>query len=475
MNGNTIRFNQMAQQTVGDTTKILGLVKIRETVNIIDNLDLEANPRSSKTNNVTDAIQNSLAADTDLFPFKTKGILLASSKYKLVDHNCIAIEPNDRSIEGILDGGHNTLAIGLFILKNAMEYAGKTLSPRVKKWDQFKAAWMENRELIDAFFEHLDSEEDTTSGMDALVPVELLVPRDPDNETCAVRFRNNLMEICSARNTNVQLSLVAKDNQSGLFDELKEIVEAENPYLKGKIEWKPNEGSGDIKVQDIVALTWIPLSLVEGVKDERGKSIQAPSAVKLYTAKGSCLTQYDKFMSSPDVTEQSNDDYKRILMNTEVQSAFKVAALLPKVYDHLYKLFPEAYNSTGGKYGSISSVKSLNERRTRHVTPFEEDEVKVLNPDGFMMPLICGTAALMERKQAADGSYMIAWKDGIDPIAFFDENIEKIVKRYRDLFDVCDYDPQKIGKQALSYSVVLAAVDTIVREKQLEKLILAQK
>lgn len=30
MKGNIVRFNQMAQQTVGDTTKIMGLVKVRD-------------------------------------------------------------------------------------------------------------------------------------------------------------------------------------------------------------------------------------------------------------------------------------------------------------------------------------------------------------------------------------------------------------------------------------------------------------
>lgn len=470
MEENIIRFNQMAQQTVGDTTKIVGLVKVKDVASIIDDLDLEANPRSSKTNNVTDAIQNSLKVDTDLFPFKTKGILLASSDYELLERGRIIIRPKDRAIEGILDGGHNTLAIGLFILRNAMGYSGQTLSTRVKKWGEFKEAWNTNRGLVDLYFEHLAEEPDSTSGMDTYVPIELLVPRDPKDSICAMRFRNNLMEICNARNTNVQLSLVAKDNQSGLFDELKEIIESKNPYLKGKIEWKPNEGTGEIKVQDIVALTWIPLSLVEDVKDENGKAIQPPSPSKLYSGKGSCLAQYDKFMSSPDVTEQSGDDYKHILMNTEVQSAFKIAADIPELYDYLYEAFPKAYNAAQGKYGRLTAVKSLNERRANHVTPFKGIEVDTLNPDGFMMPLVYGLISLMERKEQADGTYAICWKVN-NPTAFLDKHINEIVEKYKNLFDVCDYDPQKIGKQSLSYTTVKDAVYSIVREEEIQRLL----
>ena len=94
---NIVRFEQMTQQTVGDTTKIIGLVKIRDIASIIDDLDLEANPRSSKANAVTDGIQNSLESDTDLFPFKTKGILLASSQYTMLDRGRIIIKPQDRT------------------------------------------------------------------------------------------------------------------------------------------------------------------------------------------------------------------------------------------------------------------------------------------------------------------------------------------------------------------------------------------
>ena len=470
MNENIVRFEQMAQQTVGDITKIVGLVRVKDVVSIIDNLDLEANPRSSKTNAVTDAIQNSLDSDTSLFPFKTKGILLASSEYKLLDRGRITIKPKDRAIEGILDGGHNTLAIGLHILRNSMEYCGQTLSSKVRRWNEFKDAWSENRGLVDIYLDHLREEPDPLNTFNTLVPVELLVPRDPSDPVCAEKFRNNLLDICDARNTNVQLSLVAKDNQSGLFDELKEIIEAENPFLKGRIEWKPNEGTGEIKVQDIIALTWIPLSLVQGVHDESGREIQPPSPVKLYSGKGSCLSQYDKLMMSSDVTEQSGDDYKRILVNEEVASAFKVAADLPKLYDYIFANFPDAYNANQGKYGRITAVKNLNERRNNLVTPFEGEVVEAISPDGFMAPLVYCLVALMERAEVEGGKYVIRWRVG-DPLAFLKKNLTKITEKYKGVFDVCDYDPQKVGKSTLSYTVTREACEAIFKDELLEQLI----
>ena len=114
--GITIRFEKSAEQTIGGVTKITGMVRAKYLIPIIDDLDLQANPRSSKTGQVTSAIQESIRQNTDLFPFKTKGILLAAAKYKRGDHGRITVFFGDRSVEGILDGGHNTLAIGLCLL-----------------------------------------------------------------------------------------------------------------------------------------------------------------------------------------------------------------------------------------------------------------------------------------------------------------------------------------------------------------------
>ena len=66
------------------------------------------------------------------FPFKTKGILLASSRYENLDRDRVRIHFDSRNIEGILDGGHNTLAIGLLILKRALDFTGGKL-PRGQK------------------------------------------------------------------------------------------------------------------------------------------------------------------------------------------------------------------------------------------------------------------------------------------------------------------------------------------------------
>lgn len=468
MTGNMIRFYQKSEQVSGDVRKISGFVKVKDISVVIDDLDLEANPRASKTNTVTEAIQRSLITDAETFPFKTKGILLGSTNYESYDRDRYIIKPQDRTIEGILDGGHNTLAIGLHILSEAMNHANKPYRiVRDTKWEDFKNDWVTYREYVSQYLDYCKVSGVSSATVDTLVPVELLVPRDIEDAACIESFRNSLLEICAARNTNVQLSLTAKDNQSGLFDSLREIMEKYNPYLKKRVEWKPNEGSADIKATEIIALTWIPLSFVEGIKNNDGKLIKPPSPQQLYSGVGACLKTYDKLMSSPQVTEASGDDYKRILINEEVESAFKVAADLPKLYDYIYENFPDAYNKAAGKYGSISAVKSLNEKKTTPLTPYGQKKVKLRNPTGFILPLVYGLKAIMVRTEKKNGEFEINWAVS-NPKEFLDKHFYDVVESYKDLFSVCNYDPQKIGKQKVCYDMCFNSMKRFLSEDQLE-------
>ena len=443
-----IKFDFSTEQTVGEITKIVGFTKAKYLIPIIDFMDLEANPRSSKTGAVTDAIQESIETDPAVFPFKTKGILLASSRYERLERGRIKIIPDNPEIEGILDGGHNTLAIGLYILRKAMEHSGTVFPRGTKTWDDFKLLWQDNRDMIDEYLS--DIRNDSTIGsLSFYVPIELLVPCNADDINSVESFKNDLLEICAARNNNVQLQISAKANQLGYFDELKSLMDAHNPALSSRVEWKTNDG-GDIKAQDIVALAWIPLNLITPVKDIKGRIVEPVLAQNTYRGKGGCLQQFEKLMSSPDVTIETSADYKRELKNNEVYSAFSIAVELPELYDYIYEMFPRLYNAAGGRYGQITAVKNLNDKRKDKKTPFTQKAIDTVSPDGFIMPLVYGLQALMENT----GNGEIRWKQA--PMVFLQNNLEKIVAHYAGIFSMCDYDPQKIGKNPQSYAQALA-------------------
>ena len=190
------------------------------------------------------------------------------------------------------------------------------------------------------------------------------------------------------------------------------------------------------------------------VRDQNGREIESVAAQNIYRSKGGCLKQFEKLMSSADVTRKTGDDYRHELYNHEVDSALQIAAELPELYDYIYEMFPRLYNATGGLYGRITAVKTLNEKRKDKRAPFTGREIETLSPEGYIVPLVYGLQALMERKEV-NGQWEICWRRY--PMPFLQENLKKIVESYVGLFNMCDYAPQKIGKNSQSYAQTLQA------------------
>lgn len=467
----TIRLVSSFTQTVGDIQRVIGLMPAKCLIPLIDALDLDANPRNSKMGPVTKAIQDSirfdeLAGDHKLFPFKSKGILLASSCYEALERGRYRLTfMAQDSVEGILDGGHNTLAIGNYILENAFRASDeKPLKQnQVNIWDKFKVAWNDNRPLIDKYLGMIRVEKENANGkdegvsgseeysglkergistLDFQVPLELLLPVEPDDELCVESFRTSLLEICDARNNNVQLTAGTKGNQEGLFDTFKGLFEESNADLANRISWKTNDGK-PIQSRTLVALSWIPLSLI--AKDVTDGDVEAPSLSLIYSGKEKCQERYLQLMKNDKVSKAAGSA-RRELKNVRVVSALEAAVDLPELFDAIYEVFPKYYNITGN-YGRIGAVKSLKNSRGDYHTPFLEKKVDNPVPDGFIYPLVCGLRALLE----VDGEGKVHWKT--DPFEFVSSDaFRNVVEQYNGVIQQSDYDPQKVGKGAFSYT-----------------------
>lgn len=184
----------------------------------------------------------------------------------------------------------------------------------------------------------------------------------------------------------------------GLYDHLKN---ATDPKLIDQVEWKTNDG-GRIKVDDIIALTWIPLLALEldGVKI---------SPTQIYSSKGQCVKAFTEFMEQDTVTTAPSSGYIRELKNPAVLSAFEIQKDMPRLYDKIYELLPGSYNKADGSFGRIRGVKQHAGRdkfsenkesylRSEPVSHFYENKVTYKYPDGFMIPLVYGLRALMEKR-----------------------------------------------------------------------------
>ena len=438
-----VRFDQVAEQAAGPVMRILGFARARELLQLFDSADLEANPRSAKAGPVTEDILESIVETPDIFVFKTKGILVGASSYEKLQRNRYRLTFENTKIEGILDGGHNTLAIGTHILVNAL--GDEAVKRKIRRWPEFKELWDEHRDAIETLRRIKPGEEDyDEAALDFLVPIEILVPSDLESEDVMDAFNISLLSICSARNNNVQLTLETKANKKGFYEDLRHALPKE---IAGRVEWKTNDG-GEIKARDLIALAWIPLSKLglEYVTEFPPQNI--------YRNKGECAKLFDELMSDDRVSSPTDGEYTREVHNKAIRSALMMAGKLPALYDKIYSDFPFAYNDNDGKFGKISVVKMAEKMKTKPKSYFTDEPVEYSYPDGLIMPLVYGLKALM--KPTADGG--VAWAQ--DPQKFLDDHLPQIVRKYRVILDAFRFDPQKVGKNQGSYELVLDAYKT---------------
>ena len=440
-----IKFEDGGDQLLKTARRITGLVRIKYIGKLINALDLDANPRNSKVGPVTNAILETLEMSPELYPIKSKGILLGSSQFESLDvQGRFGLTFENRQLEGVLDGGHNLLAIGIYLLEKALEDPkDKKELAKAKSWNDFK----------DIHSKHLLTfEKYLSSGDEALqhkVWVELIVP--PSEDAVAVeRFEGVLLEIQEARNNNVQLKGYTKTNQAGYFEELKRFIDKD---IAEKIEWKENDG-GKIKVADLVALTWIPLMSLEiAPEDEDGKAIAPPSPVALYAQKATCVNRFDDFMACPGITSRSGAQVS--LDSVPVRSALKLASEMPRIYDFISGHLPASYNKSGARYGRIQAVANLNKTSRQATSKFTEQLIDKKSPEGFIIPLVYAMRALIRKND--DGT--LEWS--MDPYAFLSNHLDPIVDNLRDFIlnpeDETSGDPQKIGKNASIYKSCLQA------------------
>ena len=65
-----IKFEQVCDQTNDPIRRLVGFVKAKYLVDLIDATNLDANPRSAKVGSVTEDIIESIKKTKDIFPFK---------------------------------------------------------------------------------------------------------------------------------------------------------------------------------------------------------------------------------------------------------------------------------------------------------------------------------------------------------------------------------------------------------------------
>lgn len=430
-----------ADNSIAGIKRYTGFVRGKDLFPLFDHASLEANPRAAKTGSVTRDIIGSLENTPELFPFKSKGILLGTSEFEALQRNRFELHFGDEASEGILDGGHNMLAIGIFMLSKVMDERD---IKKISLWEDMKERWEECRSELD----------DIKDTFDFLVPVELIVPSNVDDERSVRQFEMSVLDICAARNNNAQLSQETKSNKLGLYNGIRDRLD---PEIAARVEWKSNEWETNetrpIKVRDLLALAWIPLNRAN--EDALLPLSISVTPQNIYRNKGECSKQFDKLLAHPGVSRQI-DGPTHELDNETVASCFDIVADLPKLYDKIYADFPDAYNSNNYRFGANPIVKSYDPNRraaakdksgfvvSQPTTHFLDLPVQYRYPDGLIMPLVYGLKGLMVVRDKR-----VVW--ATDPFKFLDKHLKTIAGAYRLVLDMARFDPQKLAKNEASH------------------------
>ncbi len=444
------------ENSIAGIKRYTGFVRGKDLFPLFDHLSLDANPRTAKVGNITSAIIESLSNTPELFPFKSKGILIGTSDYEPLQRNRFELRFVDPASEGVLDGGHNMLAIGLFMLSSVVD---RQRLAKAAFWDDMKKLWEEYRD-------ELESERNR---FDFLVPVELLVPFDAEDTQSVQQFEMSVLDICAARNNNAQLTQETKSNKLGFYDEIRNRLD---PEIAKRVEWKSNEWEANelkpVKVRDILALSWIPLNAANEAKLLPLDISVTPQ--NIYRNKGECSKQFDRLLANTGVS-RAQDGPTHEVINETVLSCFDVLADVVKLYDKIYEKFPDAYNSNNYRFGAASIVKQYDPQRraaandksgftaTQPRTHFLNRPAKYSYPDGLIMPLVYGLKGIMKVQDSR-----IVW--ATDPYKFLDLYLSDIAGAYRLVLDMARFDPQKLAKNEASHEFAVGEFEKALLKHQ---------
>lgn len=406
--------------------KVIATIDAKNIAKLLDIVGLTANPRKSKINKITDAIIDTLQSSPKDLRFKSKGLLISTMSCEELERGRFKISFEDPHYEGVLDGGHNMLAIGMFILEEYFADRPTELR-KVKHWDDF----------IDLWRLHSDDLKDHLEEFEFSVPIEIIYP----TENFKPHFIDSVLDISDARNNNFALTAGTKADHRGYYDVLKKCLD---PNINEKVQWKDGETSKTIKREDIVAMALIPFIALQE-KNLLDSKIPTINPVTIYSSKGKCVELFSTIF-------EVYSDKDGTISNPMINSALSLLHDLPRMFDLIYSKFPRSARDNGMHFGRIGTVKLYEKGKTGDsylkkapLTKFYNQACEAKYPDGFIFPIFCSIHALIKIENDA-----LVWAVS-DPVEFIEKNLTECTKMLVGTIKDNDYNPQSIGKNSTAY------------------------
>lgn len=416
-----LKTQQHTVFTFSNINKVLCTINAENIAKLLSRVNLTANPRESKKNKVTTAIIETLSLAPTEMVNRTKGLLVSTHKCKPLERGRFELSFEDEKTDGVLDGGHNLLAIGCFLLEQYYESLGEVPSAitKISCWDSFNKVWFQHindKNIFPNLMNFINTQE-------FLVPVEIIYPNNDKLDFAEIVF-----EISDARNNNSPLTAGTKADHKGHYDTLKSFLD---PELADLVAWKDNEPGKRIKREDIVALSLIPLIALQR-KGLLKDNISTINPMLIYSSKAKCTEIFSEIF----------DEHKQN-PSAAITNALRLMKDIPKLHDLVYLHFPHAYNSYSPGFGRISSVKKIPEGSKKALSKFYRYESDYKYPDGFIIPFISSLHTLIDIKD--DGH--VSWKVNIEDFIKNDSLYRMLVSTIKDNH----FEPNSVGKSGAAY------------------------
>jgi hypothetical protein len=262
-----------------------------------------------------------------------------------------------------------------------------------------------------------------------------------------------IAEIVEARNTSEQVKQFSIADFRGEFDWLKNIFEAEDSPVKGRIGWDENSRQ-KLSGLDLLALLngmrrfydeRPPEPEDEEKKDEETPRIIAPTVS--YSGKGKLVA----LLSDPDTCKSFTD-------------LSPLALDIVMLYETMYSSFEEHYNRChkNTKLGKRNGVISGKERDQKFHTPYLGAEVNYSISNGYLYPLLFAFRALIS--YGASGRAKAHW--ATDPKIFWAKYADKLIKTVIDTVVAEKSSVNRAAKKPSTYVTLHQLVENLfLKEK----------
>ena len=236
-----------------------------------------------------------------------------------------------------------------------------------------------------------------------------------------------VVNIVESRNTSTQVKEQSLEELRGHYEAIKKVL-AGKPYAD-RIAYKEfelsDEGSAkDIDIKEI--LSYLVCFDVEEFGHDN-------HPIKAYSTRTSVVDHFKKHKDRMT----------------------KYIPLLPVILelrDTIYLELPEAYNNRGGKFGKLTGVTEVSNRRMEKVSlPFIEKESTYRIPSGFIYPVLSGFRNLIQCT-----SDKCIWKT--DPAKFFEDLKDELASRVGE--QALEFrNPNKLGKDKATWRACYDSVE----------------